>query len=76
MNEKTIKLEASKLLASCLSRMLVDEIENQEQWKQEEIEKYGSDYWRSKTRENIINECEDMLSQLERQGIERHFKCN
>ena len=69
-----IKLEVSKLVASCLQRMIVDEIENQEQWYQEDLQ-YGIEFKRAITRKRIIREMEELADDLEKQGIAVHFKC-
>lgn len=66
-----IKLEVSKLVASCLQRMIVDEIENQEWWKSEE-EQYGVNV---DFRDEIIKEMKQLANDLEKQGISKHIKC-
>ena len=70
--EKTIKVEITPMLASCLQRMLVDEIENQEQWLVDD-EEMGISH--SKIREEIIDQCEELREQLTQQGVAKHFKC-
>ena len=74
MGEKKITIELSTLLARCLQRMLVEEIENQEKWAYEEEQEFGAaDH---STREKIINECDDLRTQLEEKGIAKHYKCH
>ena len=72
MEEKPIKVSMSSLMASCLQRMLVDEIDNQEKWKKED-NNLGLD--NNKFRDEVIKECETLQTQLEAQGIHKHIKC-
>ena len=73
MEEKKITVELTTLLANCLQRMLVEEMENQEKWIVEEEQEFGkSDH---ETREKIINECDDLRTQLEEKGIKKYYKC-
>ena len=75
MEEKKIKItiEVSPLLANCLQRMLVEEMENQERWSFEEERDYGkTDH---KLRERIIENCEEVREQLANQGFPKYFKC-
>ena len=65
------KLEVSELVASCLQRMIVDEIENQKWWKSED--KAVGD--KSDFRDEIINEMRKLADDLEKQGITEYFKC-
>jgi len=69
-----IKLEISKLVASCLQRMIVDEIDNQERWYQEDLQ-YGSSSNLCESRKRIIREMDELANDLEKQGINKHFKC-
>lgn len=69
MEKVTIEIDA--LLASCLQRMLVDEVDNQREWIIDD-KKYGHDH--ESTRLEIIEQCKDAMKQLERQGIEQHWK--
>ena len=69
------KIEISDLMASCLQRMLVDEIDNQRKWKLEDERRFGKDNNMSETRENIIKECKDVQEQLRKQGYPIHIKC-
>lgn len=66
-----IKLEVSRLVARCLQRMIVDEIENQEWWKSED-EHYGNNV---DFRDEIIKEMKQLANDLEKQGINKHIKC-
>lgn len=66
-----IKLEVSRLVARCLQRMIVDEIENQEWWKSED-EQYGNNV---DFRDEIIKEMKQLANDLEKQGINKHIKC-
>lgn len=66
-----IKLEISELIAKCLQRMIVDEIENQEWWKSEE-EQYNDNV---DFRDEIIKEMKQLANDLEKQGINKHIKC-
>ena len=75
MEEKPIKLEMSKILGSVLSRLLVCEIDQQEEWLEEENEKFGKDIKRSEVRRKIIGECEELIEQLEKQDIPKYFQC-
>lgn len=75
MEEKLIKLEMSKILGSVLSRLLVCEIDQQEEWLEEENEKFGKDIKRSEVRRKIIGECEELIEQLEKQDVPRYFQC-
>lgn len=68
-----IKLEVSKLVASCLQRMIVDEIDNQKGWLQDELDD-GIAFHSSETRERIIREMSELADNLEKQGIPKHFK--
>ena len=68
---KKIKLEISELVASCLQRMIVDEIENQKWWKSEE-EQYGNNV---DFRDEIIKEMNKLADDLEKQGIQKYIKC-
>ena len=66
-----IKLEVSKLVATCLQRMIANEIENQEDWKTED-EAVGAPII---FRDKIINEMKQLANDLEKQGIKKHIKC-
>ena len=79
-----IKLEVSKLVATCLQRMIVDEIDNQKGWLQDELDDgiaFRSSETRegitrsSETRERIIREMNELADDLEKQGIRKYFKC-
>ena len=66
-------IELTPLMASVMQRMLVEEIENQERWAFEEEKEFGrTDH---KLRENIIEECEQVRTQLEEKGVHRYYKC-
>ena len=69
-----IKLEVSKLVASCLQRMIVDEIENQEQWYQDDLDN-GIALRTGETRKRVIHEMNELADDLEKQGIQKYFKC-
>lgn len=69
-----VSIELTPLMAKVLQRMLVEEIENQEKWMVEEEEKFGRTD--TSTRERIINECEQVRTQLKEKGFERYYKCN
>ena len=73
MEEKKITIELSTLFARCLQRMLVEEMENQEKWAHEEEREFGAtDH---SARERIINECDDLRTQLETKGVHKYHKC-
>lgn len=71
MNKKNITLTISPLLASCLQRMLVDEINNQKQWARDEEK--DNIFQMLPTRKKIIDECEKAREELKQQGINKHF---
>ena len=64
------KLEISTLVAVCLQRMIVDEIENQEWWKSED-KAIGA---RNDCRDEVIKEMKQLANDLEKQGIAKHIK--
>jgi hypothetical protein len=64
-------IELSKLMASVLQRMLVDEIENQKYWKTED----RAVNVENPVRDEIIKQCNDLIDELEKQGVKRYFKC-
>ena len=68
---KKIKLEVSKLVASCLQRMIADEIENQKKWLEEDNE-FGIKH-RYYTREEIIKQMNELADDIEKQGIRKHY---
>lgn len=68
-----IKLEVSELIAKCLQRMIVDEIDNQKTWLEEDNE-FGIVH-RYYTRESIIKGMQELADDLEKQGINKHIKC-
>lgn len=70
MKNNPIKIEVSKLVAKCLQRMIVDEIDNQELWKIED-EDLGVDY---PIRDKIIKEMKELVNQLDEQGIPPYIK--
>ena len=70
---KKIKLEISELVASCLQRMIADEIENQARWYQNEVVN-GIALRSGETRKRIISELVELADDLEKQGIPKHFK--
>ena len=68
-----IKLEISELVASCLQRMIVNEIENQEKWYQDDL---GNGYFGTvKMRKRIIHEMHELADDIEKQGVHKHIKC-
>lgn len=71
MEEKKLTLQVSKLLATCLQRMLVEEIEKQQQWSVED-ELLCAPH---KTRDRIIAECKELQEELEKLGIKKYFNC-
>ena len=72
--EDKITIELTTLMASCLQRMLVTEIENQELWCWQEEKEFGrTDH---KVREQIIEQCEQVRNQLEQKGFNKYYKCN
>ena len=73
--ENKITIELSPLMAQVLQRMLVEEIENKERWAFEEEKEFGVNEERTKVRENIINECEEVRTQIEQKGFTKYFKC-
>jgi hypothetical protein len=66
-----IKLEVSKLVASCLQRMIVDEIDNQKEWQIHDLLQLVP----NPTRQTIINEMRKLADDLEKQGIQKYIKC-
>jgi hypothetical protein len=71
---KKIKLEVSKLVASCLQRMIVDEIDNQKRWYQQDL-KDGMGFFANGTRTRIIQDMTELADDLEKQGIQKYIKC-
>lgn len=69
-----IKLEVSELVAKCLQRMIVNEIDNQERWYEEDFD-LGIAHQTHDTRESIIKEMRELADDLEKQGINKHIKC-
>ena len=69
-----IKLEISDLVASCLQRMIVDEVDNQNIWYQKDIDD-GLEFLVNKTRKIIIHEMNELADDLEKQGIKKYIKC-
>ena len=69
-----IILEFSDLVANCLQRMIVDEIDNQKGWLQDELDD-GIAFRSSETRERIIREMHELADDLEKQGIQKYIKC-
>ena len=67
-----IKLEVSQLVASCLQRMIADEIENQARWYQNEITN-GIALRSGEMRKRIIREMDELANDLEKQGIQKHY---
>lgn len=71
--EEKITIELTPLLASVLQRLMFDEIGNQKQWIVEEQREFGkSDH--EQTREQIINECEELRTQLESKGFTKYYR--
>ena len=79
-----IKLEVSELVANCLQRLIVDEIDNQKGWLQDELNDeiaFRSSETKegitrsSETRERIIHEMNELADAIEKQGIQKYFKC-
>ena len=69
--EKKITIEISSLVAGCMQRMIAEEIENQETWKETD-KTYNLD---DSVRDKIISEMKELVEQLESKGINRYFKC-
>ena len=69
-----IKLEISPMVASCLQRMIADEIENQARWYQNEVVN-GIDSRTGETRKRIIREMGELADDIKKQGIAKHIKC-
>ena len=69
-----ITLEISELMATCLTRMLYEEKQHQKQWLVEEQRDYGSNLSTIEMRNKIMQECEELRTQLAEQGINRYFK--
>lgn len=67
-----IKLEISELVARCLQRMIVEEIDNQKRWYQEDLDD-GIEFRTGKTRKRIIHEMNELADDLEKQGIQKRF---
>lgn len=68
-----IVIELTPRMASILQRMLVEEMENQERWMFEEEKEFGRTD--TKLRESIIEECEQVRTQLENKGVQKYYKC-
>ncbi len=73
MEKDKITIELSTLMANVLQRMLVEEIENQERWMGEEEQKFGCK--NHETRELIIEQCDQVRTQLETKGVHKYYKC-
>ena len=70
-----VKLEISELLATCLTRMLYDEIANQKRWLREKEKKFGENLSTiDETRNKIIEECEQVREELAKQGIGKYYR--
>lgn len=69
-----IKLEISELVANCLQRMIVDEIDNQKRWYQDAVDD-GVEYRKCETRKRIIHEMNELSDDLKKQGIQKYIKC-
>ena len=65
-----IKLEVNELVANCLQRMIVDEIDNQKRWYQKDIDD-GLEFLVNKTRKRIIHAMNELADDLEKQGIQK-----
>lgn len=73
MEDKKITIKLKPLMASCLQRMLVEEMEKQQIWMVEEEQEFGkTDH---ELREGIIEECEQVREQLENKGFPKYYKC-
>lgn len=66
--ENTIKIEISTMLASCLQRMIVYEIENQQIWKVSD-KSFGIE---NDFRDEIIKEMKQLAEDLASQGIAKY----
>ena len=66
-----IKLEISELVASCLQRMIVDEVNYQKRWYEEDLVKWHQ----NDIRKTIICEMNELADDLEKQGIQKYIKC-
>ena len=73
MEDKKITIDLSPLMAGVIQRLLVDEINNQNRWMEEEMEEFGTT--NADTRKKIIFQCEELRSQLADKGIKKYFKC-
>ena len=73
MEKEKITIELPQLMANVLQRMLVEEIENQERWMGEEEQEFGCKH--HETRERIIEQCEQVRTQLEEKGVHKYYKC-
>lgn len=69
-----IKLEVTALMGNILSRLLVVEIEYQKKWIEEEKECFKIPH--QPVRKRIIEQCEELLKDLENEGIQRYFICD
>jgi galactose-1-phosphate uridylyltransferase len=67
-----IKLEVSPMVASCLQRMIADEIENQARWYQNEVVN-GIVNRISERRKRIIREMDILATDIDKQGIKKHY---
>lgn len=66
-----IKIEVNEMTASCLQRMIVDEIENQKWWKSED-KAVGVE---NDFRDEVIKEMKQLAEDIEKQGVKKHIKC-
>ena len=68
-----VKIEMTELMAGVLTRLLVDEIDNQRDWIEEDKERHFPDK-HIEVRERIIAECMELIGKIEKQGITPYFK--
>lgn len=63
---KKINIEVSELVAIVMQRMIVEEIEKQEEWSHDDNNQMA------KTRFKIIAELEELKNELEKEGIHKY----
>lgn len=68
-----MEITISELVATCLQRMISDEIENQKKWaKEDEKNGFKHDF----AREQIIEEMQKLENDIEAQGIRKYWRFN
>lgn len=71
---KTITITISPLVATCLQRMIYEEIENQKKWNEENIKQGNHSLF--DTRLQIIDDMRELSNDLQYKGFHKYYKCN